>query len=97
MKIKPKQVKRTAELARLEFSQKQLDQFIDHFEKLLGFFEQLQEVDTSQVVNLHHPLSTKETPFREDCVRIELTRKNALKEAPDSSQGHFKVPKVIES
>ena len=43
MKINPKQVKRTAELARLEFSQKQLDQFIDHFEKLLGYFEQFQE------------------------------------------------------
>lgn len=96
MKIKSEQVKRTAELARLDFSEEQLDQFVDQFGELLAYFEKLQEIDTSGVSALYHPLPREKTPFREDRVRVELTSEQALREAPEVSQGYFKVPRVID-
>ncbi len=97
MKIKPEQVERTAELARLDFSSDELTRYVDQFSELLGYFEQLQEVDTSSIEPLYHPLPREDTPFREDRVRPELSSEEALREAPESAQGHFKVPRVIES
>ena len=97
MKIKPEQVERTAELARLDFSTDELNHFLDRFTELLGYFEQLQKVDTSSVEPLYYPLPREDTPFREDRVQVELSSEEALREAPESAQGHFKVPKVIES
>ena len=97
MKIKPEQVERTAELARLDFSTVELNHFVDQFSALLGYFEQLQEVDTSSVEPLYHPLPREDTPFREDQSKVELSAEEALREAPESAQGHFRVPRVIES
>ena len=74
-----------------------MDQFVDQFAELLGYFEQLQKIDTSGVEALYHPLPRETTPFREDRVRVELTSEQALREAPEASQGHFKVPRVINS
>ena len=95
MKIKPEQVERTAELARLDFSTDELNRFVDQFSELLGYFEQLQEVDTSSVEPLYHPLPRQDTPYREDRVQVELSSEEALREAPESAQGHFKVPRVL--
>ncbi len=97
MKIKPEQVERTAELARLDFSTDELNHFVEQFSELLGYFEQLQEIDTSSVEPLYHPLPREDTPFREDRIQVELSTEEALREAPKSARGHFKVPKVIES
>jgi len=97
MKIKPEQVERTVELARLDFSTVELNHFVDQFSELLGYFEQLQEVDTSSVEPLYHPLPREDTPFREDRSKVELAAEEALREAPESAQGHFRVPRVIES
>ena len=97
MKIKPEQVERTAELARLDFSTDELNRFVDQFSELLGYFEQLQEVDTGSAEPLYHPLPREDTLYREDRVKVELSSEEALREAPESAQGHFKVPRVIES
>ena len=97
MKIKPEQVERTAELARLDFSTDELNRFVDQFSELLGYFEQLQEVDIGSAEPLYHPLPRQDTPYREDRAKVELSSEEALREAPESAQGHFKVPRVIES
>ena len=59
MKIKPEQVERTAELARLDFSTDELNRFVDQFSELLGYFEQLQEVDIGSAEPLYHPLPVR--------------------------------------
>ena len=97
MQIKPEQVERTAELARLDFGRDELTHFVEGFSELLGYFEQLQQVDTSSVEPLYHPLPREETPYREDRAQGELSAEEALREAPESAQGYFRVPKVIES
>ena len=97
MKIKPERVKRTAELARLDFSTDQLNRLVDEFSELLGYFELLREVDTGSAEPLYHPLPRADTPFREDLAEVELSSEEALREAPESANGLFKVPKVIES
>ncbi len=97
MKIKPEQVERTAQLARLDFSTDRLNRFADQFSEQLGYFEQLEEIDTGEIEPLYHPLDRRDTPFREDRARVELSAEGALREAPESADGHFRVPKVIES
>jgi aspartyl-tRNA(Asn)/glutamyl-tRNA(Gln) amidotransferase subunit C len=92
------QVKKIANLAKLEFSDEELGRFIPTFEQILGYFEQLTEVDTDAVEPTYHALHGQEpgTPFREDACTQPLPRDKVLEQAPESSEGHFRVPRVIE-
>ncbi len=92
------EVRRIAELARLEFDESELDRFVPGFEQILHYFEQLGTVDTGEVQPTYHALLTPElkTPMRPDQCEKSLPVDEVLAEAPDSKDGHFRVPKVIE-
>jgi aspartyl-tRNA(Asn)/glutamyl-tRNA(Gln) amidotransferase subunit C len=85
-------------LARLEFDESELDRFIPGFEQILNYFEQLGTVDTAEVEPTYHALLARDlkTPMRPDEREDSLPVDEALSEAPDSGDGHFRVPKVIE-
>jgi aspartyl-tRNA(Asn)/glutamyl-tRNA(Gln) amidotransferase subunit C len=91
-------VEKTAELARLEFSQEELLQFVPTFEEILGYFEQLESVDTSGIIPTFHAVLDEdfETPYRLDQTRESLSVSDILSNAPDSRKNQFRVPKVIE-
>lgn len=92
------EVRRIAELARLEFDESELDRFVPGFEQILHYFEQLGTVDTANVQPTYHALLTPElkTPMRTDQCEESLPVDEVLSEAPDSKDDHFRVPKVIE-
>lgn len=97
-KITTEQVKQVADLAHLEFSNRELDTFIGEFQEILDYFEQLREVNTDDAAPLYHALASasEETPWRSDAVRESLPRQEVLAEAPETDGEHFRVPKVIE-
>ncbi len=97
MKIKPEQVERTAELARLDFSTDELNRFVDQFSELLGLFRTAPGSRYRFSRTPLPPSTSRGYPYREDRVKVELSSEEALREAPESAQGHFKVPRVIES
>ena len=95
MKISKEEVKETAELARLEFSDYELEKFTGQLGRILDYIEDLNELDTEKIEPTSHVLEIS-TPLREDEVNQLITVEEALKNAPDTNDDFFVVPKVIE-
>lgn len=94
MSVSIDDVKKIAELARLEFSNNEFEEYTIEMNKILGYVEKLNELDTENVEPLSHPVEN-ENVFREDINIESVNTEQALKNAPDSTSEHFKVPKVI--
>ncbi len=88
-------VTRIAELARLELTTEELDLFTRQLGDILGYVEQIRDLDTSGVTPTSHVLNL---PVERDDVIVEpLPRAAALANAPDAATeaGLFKVPRVL--
>jgi len=94
MSVTNKDVKKIAELARLEFSEKEIENYTKEMNNILGYMEKLNELDTDNVKPLLHPIENSNV-FRNDIVHESTPREEALKNAPDKTSEYFKVPKVI--
>lgn len=94
MSVTKNDVKKIAELARLEFSESELENYTTEMNKMLDYVDKLNELDTENIEPLLHPIENTNV-FRQDEVKKSTNREEALKNAPDKSSEHFKVPKVI--
>ncbi|SDX97200.1 aspartyl-tRNA(Asn)/glutamyl-tRNA(Gln) amidotransferase subunit C [Evansella caseinilytica] len=95
MRITKNQVKHVANLARLEFSEKEMEVFAKQLDDIIGYAEQLNELDTTNVKPTSHVLDISNV-LRADEVRQSLSNEAALKNAPDQADGQVKVPSVLE-
>ena len=95
MRITRIDVEHVAQLARLRFSEDQLVLFTEQLNSLLSYFDKLQEVDTTGIEPSTHAVSLCNA-FREDLSRPSIVEDDALRNAPASERGCFKVPKIIE-
>ena len=95
MSLSREDVKRIAELARLELTHDELDLFTRQLGDILTYVEQIRTLDTTGVTPtsqvLNRPID------RDDVVDATLTRSELLHNAPDAATeaGLFKVPRVI--
>ena len=94
MPLSREQVEQIASLARLKLSPKEIEKFTSELTLILGYVEQLAEVDT-EGVELKDQFITAENVFRKDKSRKSLSRDEALANAPEKDEEFFKVPKVI--
>lgn len=94
MAISREQVQYVAHLARLEFSESELDRFTEELSKILDYMEKLSELDTSGVEPTYHALNL-ENRFREDEVRPSSDPEEVLSNAPEKEGFSFVVPRVI--
>ncbi|MDG5785949.1 Asp-tRNA(Asn)/Glu-tRNA(Gln) amidotransferase subunit GatC [Evansella sp. AB-P1] len=94
-RISKEQVKHVANLARLEFSEKEIELFAKQLDDIISYAEQLNELDTENVEPTSHVLDVKNV-LREDEVKPSLDQKDVMKNAPDHEDGQFKVPSVLE-
>lgn len=88
-------VKHVAHLARLSFGEDELETFTKQLDDIIGFAEQLNELDTENVEPTTHVLKMNNV-LRDDHSREWLKREEALKNAPDQQNGQVKVPSVLE-
>ena len=95
MEISKQQVEHVAKLARLEVSEDEKAMFARQLSAILTYMDQLKEVDTEGVEPTATVLPT-ENVWREDAVKPSLTQEQALANAPDQTDGFFRVPKIIE-
>jgi len=95
MKISRQQVEHIAQLARLEFNEKEIDAFTQQLDKILTYFDKLKEIDTTSVEPTSHAIMVKNV-FREDGIEKSIPRDSCLDNAPDRERGCFQVPKIIE-
>jgi aspartyl-tRNA(Asn)/glutamyl-tRNA(Gln) amidotransferase subunit C len=88
-------VEHVAELARLELTPAEKEQFIAQLNSILTYIEKLNELDTRDVEPTSHVLPISNV-FRDDEVQPSLERTEVLHNAPEESHFFFKVPRIIE-
>jgi aspartyl-tRNA(Asn)/glutamyl-tRNA(Gln) amidotransferase subunit C len=95
MSVSTEQVRHIAKLARLAVSEEEVERLVPELNNILGWVEQLGEVDTDGVEPLATVIENK-LRLREDTVNDGDCRDDVLANAPDAQHGFFAVPKVIE-
>lgn len=89
-------VKKVAKLARLELGEADLARMADQLNKILGYVDQLNEVDTEGLEPLAHPLPLSNV-FRDDVPTGSLPVDAALQNAPHRLADFFGVPSVFDT
>ena len=94
MKIDDNLIDRLAELSKLEFDANEKTEIREDLQKMLNFVQKLDEVDTSGIAPLMF-MTDEVNRLRPDEAMHEITKEEALKNAPKKDSDYFKVPKVI--
>lgn len=93
--ISKEQVAHVAELARLRFSDAELQEFTGQLDEILGMVDQLSEVETDGV-----PVTTQsvllENVMREDKATMITPRDVLMKNVPTEKGGLIQVPAIID-
>jgi len=95
MSVNAEQVRHVARLARIAMSDAEVEAMVPEFNNILGWVEQLGEVDTDGVEPLTAVIENR-LRLREDAINDGDCRDAVLANAPDAQHGFFAVPKVIE-
>ena len=95
MSIDKDTARRVAHLARIKVEEDQLDNLAAELSGILGFMEQLNEVDVDGVEPMTS-VSPMDLKRRDDVVTDGDMQAKILSNAPDAREGFFAVPKVVE-
>ncbi len=94
MSVTRKEVEHIAHLAKLKLNEDELEEFTKDLNQILTYVDQLNEVDTSGVEPLSHPIMSVKN-LREDELKKSVSQSDALKNSPKHDEEFFLVPKVI--
>ena len=93
-KITKEEVRKVAELARLELNENEINNHAEQLEKILEYIKQLEEIDTNEV-----PCTTRAIEvinvFRKDKKLNFDCNEELLDLAPSREDEYFKVPKIL--
>jgi aspartyl-tRNA(Asn)/glutamyl-tRNA(Gln) amidotransferase subunit C len=95
MSVSNEQVRHIARLARIAMSDEEIARLAPELNNILGWVEQLSEVNTDGVEPLTAVIDQK-MRLRDDVVTDGNIRDEVLANAPEAQHGFFAVPKVIE-
>ncbi len=95
MALDKAEVEKIAHLARLHISEADTEEVTTRITDILTLIDQMKTVDTESVEPLAHPLDMVQR-FRADVVTETNTRDQLQDLAPESQDGLYLVPKVIE-
>lgn len=94
MNVNDELIDKLANLARLKFNSEEKKDIKTDLQKMIGFIDKLNELDTTGVEPLLH-MSENMNVLREDEVSGTISREEAFRNAPLHDEQFFKVPKVI--
>ncbi len=94
MKVNPETIDKIAHLARLDVKEEEKSGLLDDMNKILAFMDKLNEVNTDGVEPLVY-MSDEVNVLRDDVVKHEISREEALRNAPKQDGKFFRVAKVI--
>jgi aspartyl-tRNA(Asn)/glutamyl-tRNA(Gln) amidotransferase subunit C len=95
MPVSNDQVRHIAKLARIAMGDEEIERLAPELNNILGWVEQLGEVNTDGVEPLTAVIDQK-LRLREDVVTEGNIRDEVLANAPEAQHGFFAVPQVIE-
>ena len=98
MPLSEKDVRYVADLANLNLTDKEIDRMVHDLGGILAQMDRLAEIDTEGVEPMAQVLFEADdtATLRPDVERAPLGNELAVANAPVTSGGYFKVPKVIE-
>ena len=93
-KITKEEVKKVANLARLELNKNEINNHAEQLEKILDYIKQLEKIDTEDI-----PCTTRAIEvinvFRKDEKKNSDCSEELLELGPSKEHKYFKVPKII--
>ncbi len=95
MSIDTSTAAKVAKLARIRVEEDALPALAEEFNTILGFIEQLNEVDIDGVEPMTS-VTPQRLKRRADVVTDGNQQDKVLSNAPDAREGFFAVPKVVE-
>tara|TARA_B100000214_G_C23864508_1_gene579642 strand:- start:288 stop:575 length:288 start_codon:yes stop_codon:yes gene_type:complete len=93
-KISSSDVRKVAQLARLELPEDQISTYTAQIEEILSYVDQLSEIDTQNVPPTTRAVEVVNS-MREDLVEINNSREDILNQAPHREGDFFRVPKIL--
>jgi len=95
MSLTPDDVRRIANLARIEITDAQTQATLAQLNDIFAMIERMQRVDTTGVEPMAHPLGGVQR-LRDDRATEQIDRERNMSNAPAQQDGLFLVPRVIE-
>lgn len=95
MSVSKEDVLHIAKLARIKFSEQELEKYTKDLSSIVDFAETLKSIDVSGVEPTAHILKIQNV-FREDTLKPSYNREELFKNAPSKDAGCITVPKVVE-
>lgn len=95
MSVTRDDVRKVARLSRIAVPEERLDELAGEINGILGWIDQLNEVDVKDVEPLTSVVEAR-LPMREDVVTDGGIADQVLANAPRSEDGFFVVPKSVE-
>ncbi len=94
MKVDKALVDKLANLSKLEFDEQEENAIIKNLSDMLDFVGKLDEVNVDGIEPLIY-VNPDTNIMRKDEPHMEITKEEALKNAPLADSDYFKVPKVL--
>ena len=95
MSLSKDEVENIAHLARISLNNEDIPLYSRHLSDILDFVEQMNSVDTTNIIPMAHPLDAV-ARLRPDVVSENNQRDHFQMVAPQVEDGLYLVPKVIE-
>ena len=92
--ISSSDVRKVAQLARLELSDDQIETYTSQLEEILSYVDKLQEIDTENVPPTTRAVEVVNA-MRDDSVDVNSSREDILSQAPHREGDFFRVPKIL--
>jgi aspartyl-tRNA(Asn)/glutamyl-tRNA(Gln) amidotransferase subunit C len=92
--ITKKEVEYVAQLAQLEFKEKEKEEFTSQLNSLLDYFKKLNEINTENTPPTAYIISMPNL-LNEDKIEPSLPQEEVLSNTKYNKKGYFKVPKII--
>lgn len=94
-KLSREDILKLASLSRLQLTDQEIDQFGDEISAILGYVEQLQKVDLDGVEPTTQVSGLTDVTREDEVVDYGPGQTELLKNAPDTEDDHFKVPRMV--
>ena len=94
MSISDEELKHIAKLASLELNDEEFNTLRNDLEQIISYVEKLSDVSTEEIKPTYH-VHHSSNVFREDIVEESLSVEEATKNSAESSNGSFRVPRII--
>jgi aspartyl-tRNA(Asn)/glutamyl-tRNA(Gln) amidotransferase subunit C len=93
--ISREEVAHLARLSRLAVTEQELDRFAGQLDVILQSVARIGDVAADDIPPTSHSVPLTNI-YRDDVVQPSLTQDEALSGAPDSAEGRFRVPRILD-